>query len=236
MRRLIVFILISITLSSVTTHANHVGLFFARRTAGVKNFGSYRAWGDGSFGSSCLSYINPSEPRYHYYNGATGTGVYRIKVAGVISDVTCDMTTHGGGYQQVATLDPTKVLSGKQFIVSTSEYGPSAGTNPGSGSTIVGFMGKPSSGLDNSYNQITTSTNVYVNGSGGTPGTGSTEMYNYLSTPLWYGNNGVSEDFTYVIYSSGEVVRRIFSCSCGSGERSYFYFRVLSGYTIWEHP
>lgn len=218
----------------MTAKANHSGLFFGRRQSKVVNFGSYRAWGDGTFATSCWDYLNPSDTRFHSYAGSTGNGVYRIKVSGTTSDVNCDMVTGGGGWQQVATLDPNKILSKKQFIAGLAEYPANTGTNPGVGATIVGIMGK--SGYDLSYNQLTASTYVSANGTGTTPGTGYTEMYNYLPAPLWYGSNGITEDFGYVIYSTGEVVRRIFSCSCGSGERSYFYFRVVYSYSVWEKP
>lgn len=62
----------------------------------VKDFGSYRAWSDGTTAASCLAYKNGGGGKA--YSGATGNGVYRITVNGAVKNVLCDMTTSGGGW------------------------------------------------------------------------------------------------------------------------------------------
>ena len=65
--------------------------------AGLASFGSYKAWADGSYASSCLGYRQGDAN--HDYLGATGDGVYRISFEGSTLDVNCDMTN--GGWTQV---------------------------------------------------------------------------------------------------------------------------------------
>lgn len=63
---------------------------------GLQDFGSYRAWADGSLAASCQAYRMGEEG--YAYQGATGSGAYRVLLGGVATDVYCDMTTDGGGW------------------------------------------------------------------------------------------------------------------------------------------
>lgn len=61
----------------------------------IKNFGTYRAWSDGTYGASCQGYKAPAAG--FTYGGDTGDGVYKIQPAGQASpqEVYCDMTNGG---------------------------------------------------------------------------------------------------------------------------------------------
>ncbi len=63
----------------------------------LTQFSGYRAWQDGTFAQSCNGYIRPDAA--HVYALATGNGIYRVQPAGSTAfDVSCDMTTDGGGW------------------------------------------------------------------------------------------------------------------------------------------
>ncbi len=68
----------------------------------VHNFGTYRAWKDGTYAISCDAYLTSSDK--HQYVGDTGNGVYRIQPIsfGVPFDVYCDMTNDSGGWMLAA--------------------------------------------------------------------------------------------------------------------------------------
>lgn len=71
----------------------------------VKNFGTYRAWADGSYAPSAELYRRPVNCPYQY-KGETGSGIYRIDPDGRSGpiqpfDVYCDMETDGGGWTVV---------------------------------------------------------------------------------------------------------------------------------------
>lgn len=68
----------------------------------VKDFGTYRAWADGTYAPSADAYRHPKNCPYEY-RGATGSGIYRIDPDGRSGpiepfDVYCDMETEGGGW------------------------------------------------------------------------------------------------------------------------------------------
>jgi hypothetical protein len=60
----------------------------------IKNYGTYRAWADGTYAKSATEYLYPTDPKYAY-QGDTGDGVYRIQpiAGGSTIDVYCSMDT-----------------------------------------------------------------------------------------------------------------------------------------------
>ena len=93
-------------------------------TAQVKDFGSYRAWSDGTPANSCLSYLQGGAG--YTYTGATGSGIYAIDPdgPGAKPQVTayCDMVTDGGGWMLLANYG----RNGHQFYHFMTEGGEAA--------------------------------------------------------------------------------------------------------------
>lgn len=58
--------------------------------------GTVRQWADGTIAATCKDYITPA-PGYAY-SGAVGNGTYMINPGGTPFQVSCDMTTDGGGW------------------------------------------------------------------------------------------------------------------------------------------
>lgn len=87
-------------------------------TPGIKNFGSYRAFSDGTYPSNCQGYktngINP-------YVGDTGDGIYRVNISGVGRDVYCLMTYDSNGWARILNLGENGI-AGKEVTTSTGSY------------------------------------------------------------------------------------------------------------------
>ena len=70
----------------------------------VKDFGTYRAWADGSYAPSANAYLHPTGG--YEYRGDIGSGIYRVDPDGRSGpiepfDVYCDMETDGGGWSVI---------------------------------------------------------------------------------------------------------------------------------------
>jgi hypothetical protein len=98
-------------------------------TGSIQQFSGYRAFADGTYAATCNGYRNPGAP--HYYQGATGDGIYRITPGGSPYDVYCDMTTNGGGYTVIeASRDYT--ATGATFVQAPAGSPPVPGEANGS--------------------------------------------------------------------------------------------------------
>lgn len=100
MKFLSLFLLLILSFNSYAVQFNFLASIFTNKN--IKNYGTYRAYGNGAIGKSCNDYRNPSGSGYTY-QGDIGDGIYRIKPTGASSfiDVKCDMTTQGGGWTLV---------------------------------------------------------------------------------------------------------------------------------------
>lgn len=96
------YLIIMITLISTQAHAiqfNFLGIIFGSKQ--IKNYGSYRAYGNGQYAKSCNEYKNNPTQGYQYI-GSTGDGIYKIKPdSNPAINVYCDMTTDSGGWTLV---------------------------------------------------------------------------------------------------------------------------------------
>ena len=70
---------------------------------GVQDFGAYRAWADGTLATSCNAYLLGDSG--HQYSGSIGDGTYQVRIAGAPTAVTCDMSTDGGGWTLVLSVN-----------------------------------------------------------------------------------------------------------------------------------
>jgi Fibrinogen beta and gamma chains, C-terminal globular domain len=121
-------ITIGIALFSLSSFAQVFIPFGFWKPGFIHNFGTYRAYTDGTYAISCDRYRNPTSSTYHY-DGNTGDGTYRIQpVAHIFAfDVYCDMTNDSGGWMLAAVprravakmsettglLDPTQTSAGR---------------------------------------------------------------------------------------------------------------------------
>lgn len=69
---------------------------------GVKNFGTYSAWGDGTYSTTCDGYRNAPTGKI----GSTVNGIYRITLNSVNTDVYCLMNRNSYGYVLIGRVAP----------------------------------------------------------------------------------------------------------------------------------
>lgn len=86
---------VSVDATYKSVKASHLYALTVNPLVNIKNFGTYRAWSDGNYATSCLGYATPGAG--HAYTGDVGNGVYKIQPAGQASPqaVYCDMTSGG---------------------------------------------------------------------------------------------------------------------------------------------
>lgn len=92
-----------IFLFSLNASANLFGrgmLMTSAKPLTIVNFGSYRAWSDGSYATSCNAYKN-SGSAFRLYSGSTGSGIYKIKPSSTVYDVYCNMTSATEGLTRI---------------------------------------------------------------------------------------------------------------------------------------
>lgn len=65
-----------------------------------------RQFEDGYVPTNALGYLFPKDDDHHY-NGATGNGLYKIRIAERAVDIFCDMTTDEGGWMYLITSERT---------------------------------------------------------------------------------------------------------------------------------
>lgn len=70
------------------------------------NANSVRTYRNGELAESCKAYRNPTAP--YTYSGSTGSGIYRVRVAGQEGNVYCDMDTNGGGYTVIQSVKDSR--------------------------------------------------------------------------------------------------------------------------------
>lgn len=110
---------------------------------GIINTAGIRTYFDGSFATSCNQYKNQVNGS-KIYQGATGDGTYRIQNGANIINVTCDMTTSGGGWTKLigSTSETSSALQTYiQSIASTNQLVGGTWTNNGYGLRISGTTG-----------------------------------------------------------------------------------------------
>lgn len=108
-----------------------IGMFKNKVSGDVEilDFGTFRAFADGTYARSCKEYRNPTKAKYKY-QGATGDGVYRIDPDGYASgslaayDVTCLMSYGDGGWTLVATgrYNQASSATATTFAIGSGKY------------------------------------------------------------------------------------------------------------------
>jgi len=97
-------ILILLLLISIPTNATPQRRFYFSSNVKsiLSNFGTYRAWSNGTYARTCDQYRNPVGP--YSYSGAVGDGIYRIKPASTTHDVYCLMSYNNIGWTRISAM------------------------------------------------------------------------------------------------------------------------------------
>lgn len=105
------------------------GISKLQYSVNIVNFGTYRAYSDGTYARSAYEYKNPTDG-IHIYEGATGDGVYRIQPDPTKPpfDVIADMSTYGGGWMllmnaNTAMFSANSATVGAITSLSQNKYG-----------------------------------------------------------------------------------------------------------------
>ena len=72
----------------------------------IQSYSGYKAYSDDSYAESCLSYKTTNDG-YRKYEGATGSGVYKLKVGADSFTAYCDMDSSDGPWMLVMTTSAT---------------------------------------------------------------------------------------------------------------------------------
>jgi hypothetical protein len=108
----------------------------------LADMGSYRAWADGTYASSCEGYIRSGSLSYPY-QGAVGDGVYRLNQNGTAKDVYCDMTRDGGGWVLLANYSRNSTGAPNFYTAGNLAVALSPNSRAGTPSGAIGFSQLP---------------------------------------------------------------------------------------------
>src|SRR5690606_18911791 len=103
----------------------------------IVNTAGVRQWDDGSFAESCNEYRHGTFP--NLYQGAVGSGLYRINPAGSEPfDAYCDMTSDGGGWTRVVRQTENQPVQNWKGGVNGASYTLSSAQIPAHTQTAFG--------------------------------------------------------------------------------------------------
>jgi hypothetical protein len=224
------------------------GMLLTKKATNITNYGTYRAWSDGTFAATCEDYRNPTSSKFAYA-GSTGDGIYRITLTnGSTVNAYCLMSQNNHGYVMLAGVPSNargtpiinSIYSTTSPFISNQLQRYYKSSSP---MTIVRYQSASCSGLGNGYSSEYTA--VDTNGYWGRSymilgyGPGYSLIYyesdgsanNYIT---WYS----TDVFNYISYQSNAndgsfdlaqvsvvIMSGTFYSSCGSSNQLLMFAR-----------
>lgn len=234
MKLFILFLFISF---SAQARVQTAFAFKKSSSVGLSNFGSYRGFTDGTYATTCNNYRNPTGS--YTYSGATGDGVYRIKISATTYDVYCLMTYDTNGWIRGAAVYPNQRATPiNSDYSSTVNY---IAHNLGGVYSVNGKMivysqtsgacasGASSLGLANGYGPLSTNVPIWTYSfNAGNPYSSSTGNFaSYLGNFVYYVNIANDRAIGISVLFSGKV--GLFKNGASYGY--YYYDEVNNIYT-----